>query len=221
MTLSDIPMIIKVVLSTCSLARATIFDLLIANNGTLTTSQITKALNTTSPTARRTMTELKATGLVDMDDIPAGYNIEKKISLNEEFHWFLSEKFIELKGLKEETPPRRHNPIILLLYYSIINKKYVENGESLSTEECVGGGYSSFNKNNGVDNDNINVNMIEESLESSDDRDHPEPSQLFPPITCTYCNQSFTDRTELITHMDKESSEATADYERKRSLDKE
>jgi hypothetical protein len=218
-TLTDIPMIIKVVLSTCSLARATIFDLLIANSGTLTTSQITKALNTTSPTARRTMTELKATGLVDMADSPAGYNIEKKISLNKEFHWFLSDKFIELKGLKEETRPRRHNPILLLLYYSAINKKYVENGESLSTEECVGGGYSSFNKNNGVDNDNINVDSIEESLETSDDRDQPELSPMSPPITCTYCNQSFTDRTELITHMDKESSEAVAEYERKRSLD--
>jgi hypothetical protein len=78
---------------------------------------------------------------------------------------------------------------------------------------------SSFKKNNGVDNDNINVDMIEESLESSDDRDQPEPSPLSSQITCTYCNQSFTDRTELITHMDKESAEAVADYERKRSLD--
>jgi hypothetical protein len=125
--------------------------------------------------------------------------------------------------LKEKHPPRRHNPILLLLYYSIINKKYVENGESLSREEYVGGGYSSFNKNNGVDNDNINVNMMEESLESSDDRDHPKPSPAFPAspaqMTCNCCNQSFTDRTELITHMDKESAEAIAEYERKRSLD--
>jgi hypothetical protein len=52
MTEADIPIIIDVVLSTCSIERATIFNLLIANNGKLTTSQIVKSLNTTNPTAR-------------------------------------------------------------------------------------------------------------------------------------------------------------------------
>jgi hypothetical protein len=54
------------------------------------------------------MTELKATGLVDMYDVdPGEYNSEKEIGLKKEFEWFLSEKFKELKdgGLKEKLPP--------------------------------------------------------------------------------------------------------------------
>src|SRR5207237_2482325 len=79
-TLQDIPLIVQVVLSTASLERVTIFDLLISNKGTLTTSQITASLNTTNPTARRTMTELKALGLVDMDgDRGEADNSEKAI----------------------------------------------------------------------------------------------------------------------------------------------
>jgi hypothetical protein len=65
------------------------------------------SLNTTKPTARRTMTELKATGLVDMYDVnPNEYNSEKEIHLKPEFGWFLSDKFSELRGLKEKRPPR-------------------------------------------------------------------------------------------------------------------
>jgi tetratricopeptide (TPR) repeat protein len=75
----DIPMVIHVVLSTCSISRARIFELLIENKGILRTSQIVNFLNTTNPTARRTMTELKATSLVDMYD--SGDNSEKEIRL--------------------------------------------------------------------------------------------------------------------------------------------
>jgi hypothetical protein len=57
-TLADIPMIINVVLSTASKERVSIFDLLLANNGTLTTTEISISLNLSSPTARRTMLEL-------------------------------------------------------------------------------------------------------------------------------------------------------------------
>jgi hypothetical protein len=101
----DIPMIIQVVLSTCSISRATIFEILIANNGVLKTSQIVDYLNTTKPTALRTMTELKATGLVGMHDVnPKEYNSEKEICLKPEFEWFLSDKFRELRRCKEKYP---------------------------------------------------------------------------------------------------------------------
>jgi hypothetical protein len=103
----DIPMIIQVVLSTCSIERARIFELLITNKGSLRTSQIVDFLNTTKPTALRTMTELKATGLVDMnDENPGEYNSEKEISLKPEFEWFLSDKFKELRRCKEKYPPQ-------------------------------------------------------------------------------------------------------------------
>jgi hypothetical protein len=105
-TLDDIPMCIHVVLSTCSISRATIFEILIANNGVLKTSQIVDYLNTTKPTALRTMTELKATGLVDMHDLnPNEYNSEKEICLKSDFEWFLSDKFRELRRCKEKYPP--------------------------------------------------------------------------------------------------------------------
>jgi predicted transcriptional regulator len=105
-TLDDIPMLIHVVLSTCSLARATIFELLIADNGSLVTSQIVQSLNTTKPTALRTMTELKATGLVDMKEEAGGYhNLESEITLKDKFNWFLSDTFEQLRERKEKCPP--------------------------------------------------------------------------------------------------------------------
>jgi hypothetical protein len=94
----DVPMLIKVVLSTCSIERQTIFEILLEHGGVMTTSQIVDSLNITSPTARRTMTELKATGLVSMYDVsPGTYNSEKEISLKPEFKWFLSDDFRTLK----------------------------------------------------------------------------------------------------------------------------
>jgi hypothetical protein len=98
-TIQDIPIIIHTALSTASIERVRIFDILIANNGSLTTSQICEFLNTTPPTARRTMTELKATGLVQMDETKSndGYNTTSLITLKSEFDWFLSDEFTELK----------------------------------------------------------------------------------------------------------------------------
>ena len=129
--------------------RVRIFELLITNKGKLTTSQITEYLNTTAPTARRTMTELKATGLVDMVD--TGYS-GMEITLKDKFSWFLHDKFKELKTMKEKELPRRLNPILLLLYYSIINKKQIEYGDNLSQLGSVCGGHFSFTipeENNG------------------------------------------------------------------------
>jgi hypothetical protein len=65
-TVQEIPLIVKVVLSTAPMERVSIFDVLFANNGILTVNQITEYLNVSGPTARRTMTELKALGLVNM-----------------------------------------------------------------------------------------------------------------------------------------------------------
>ncbi|MFL6398229.1 MAG: hypothetical protein ACJ72J_01435, partial [Nitrososphaeraceae archaeon] len=88
---------IKVVLSTASIERATIFDILIANKGSLTTSRITTSLNITPHTAHRTMTELSALGLVDIRRVTDETNAEKKITLKSEFSWFLSEEFLNLR----------------------------------------------------------------------------------------------------------------------------
>lgn len=112
-TIDDIPIVIQTALSTASTSRVRIFELLIANQGNLTSNQIVDYLNTTRPTALRTMTELKATELVDMiDQDPDQYNSIKEISLKPKFKWFLTKEFSELKEnvmtCKEKSPPERN-----------------------------------------------------------------------------------------------------------------
>jgi len=97
-TTEDISIVIKVVLSTASIERVTIFDLLIAHNGILTTSQICASLNITNHTAHRTMAELKALELVRETEAKGEQqNSEKQIILKPEFDWFLSEDFSKLR----------------------------------------------------------------------------------------------------------------------------
>jgi hypothetical protein len=108
-TLADIPIIANVVLSTASIERVTIFQLLISINGKLSTQEIIQGLNTTKPTALKTMTELQAIGLVRMyDDDPERYNSKKEIELRSEYKWFLTDEFKELVGwCKEKCTPRQ------------------------------------------------------------------------------------------------------------------
>src|SRR5918994_7652492 len=59
-TLDDIPMIIKTALDTAQIERVSMFSLLLAHQGELTTNQILQSLNVSRKTALRTMAELKA-----------------------------------------------------------------------------------------------------------------------------------------------------------------
>ena len=101
-TIDDIQLVIKVVLSTSLIERVLILDLLIANNGTLTTKQIIESLRISPNTAKRTMTEFKGLELVDMDKVADSSNSEYKITLNPKFNWFLTKEF---KQLREEFKP--------------------------------------------------------------------------------------------------------------------
>ena len=101
-TKEDITLIIKVVLSTSLIERMLILDLLIANNGTLTTSEITAAMRISNDTAKKTMTEFKALELVTMKRNGNNSNSEYKISLNQKFKWFLTEEF---KNLRDSFKP--------------------------------------------------------------------------------------------------------------------
>jgi hypothetical protein len=96
-TIEDIGIVLKVVLSTSSIERVLILDLLIANNGTLTTSQITTAMKISNNTAKRTMTEFKGLELVNMDRVGDNSNSEYKITLKPKFKWFLTEEFKTLR----------------------------------------------------------------------------------------------------------------------------
>lgn len=95
-TNEDLSLPIKVVLSTASLDRVNIFDLLIAYKGKLTTKIITESLNISAPTAYKTMVELKAVGLVNMKD-PENETEEKEITLKDDFKWFIEDEFSKLR----------------------------------------------------------------------------------------------------------------------------
>jgi hypothetical protein len=103
-TLEDIPIVIKVVLSTGPVERVKILDKLLSDGGSWTTAQITGSLDISRPTALRTMTELTILGLVDMhpklgtEDV-IEYNEEKKIRLKPEFlDWLRTDEFKQLRG---------------------------------------------------------------------------------------------------------------------------
>jgi hypothetical protein len=105
-------------------------------------------LNTSKPTALRTMTELKATGLVHMD--VGDENTPSKITLISEFDWFLTDQFEELKTRKEKTPPKGDTtitttiplPLPILLYDHTVTMKI--NGDPF----C--GGKNSLRENDGI-----------------------------------------------------------------------
>lgn len=95
-TVDDMPLVIKVALSSASLERVKIFELLLKHEGTLSTSNITDELNVSRNTALRTMAEMKATGLVDLSE--GGYTEATTITLKDDFSWFKSPEFKSLRG---------------------------------------------------------------------------------------------------------------------------
>ena len=115
-TMQDIPLVIKVVFSTASKERVRIYELLIEHQGKLSTSMITDSLNTSNNTAKRTMAEFKAVGLVNLGNVTTptetGAVVEKQVTLKNEFNWFLSDDFHAVRNLL----PYSSEP--LPLYYS-------------------------------------------------------------------------------------------------------
>ena len=75
-SLEDVPVAIKVALSTAMYNRIKVFDLLLKNYGELTTSDITKGLRISEPTARRTMREFHALRLADISAVTEYANAE-------------------------------------------------------------------------------------------------------------------------------------------------
>jgi len=106
-TMEDIPIVIKTVFSTASLERVRIFELLLEFNGILTTSEIVESLNISDDTAKRTMTELQAIGLVNIQSIQGSHGGEpqKLIKLKDKFGWFLDKEFIILSSHYAEKLP--------------------------------------------------------------------------------------------------------------------
>ncbi len=105
-TLEDILMILKTAMDTAQIERVSIFSLLLAYGGILTTNQIIDSLNISRPTALRTMAEFKAIGLAYMEDYheEGQNNLSKRITLNPRFDWFLTDPMI-----KKIFPHTTHN----------------------------------------------------------------------------------------------------------------
>ena len=100
LTLEDMPLLIKIVLSTASMERVRIFELLRENKGTLTTSKIADSLNMSNNTAKRTMAEFIAIGLVDLNEVKVEHGSpEKQIILKVKFDWFFSDDFHSVRNL--------------------------------------------------------------------------------------------------------------------------
>ena len=96
-TLEDIPLLIKVVLSTAPIARVAVFEMLLAMGGTLKTSDIKEGLGISHHTVHKTMTELVLLGLVDGDKEGEFDNSEKVITLKKQFRWCLGSRFRQLR----------------------------------------------------------------------------------------------------------------------------
>jgi hypothetical protein len=112
-TLEDLPVVIHTALSTASMERVRVFELLLQHGGILTTDIICKSLRLAKPTALKTMTELMATGLVSME-MGEG-QISSKITLEDKYDWFITPDFTSLRDgkvqevrdlCKEKYPPQ-------------------------------------------------------------------------------------------------------------------
>jgi hypothetical protein len=95
-TMDDVPITIKTVLSTASIERVNIFNLLLAYGGTLTTPHIEHSLDLHRHVAHRTMAELRAVGLVEIDEVEYS-NSPITMRLKPEFKWFLQDEFQKLR----------------------------------------------------------------------------------------------------------------------------
>jgi hypothetical protein len=96
-TMDDVSIALKVVLSTASIERVAILDLLLAKGGKIMLSKVVKALPISKSTALKTMTELEALKVVDKQNVKIACNDTPEIRLRPEFNWLLSDEFIKLK----------------------------------------------------------------------------------------------------------------------------
>jgi hypothetical protein len=97
-TVQDLHLAIKVALSTSSQERISVLDILVAKRGVVTVSAVAKGLSMSKSTALKTMTELAAVGIADIETIMIEGNNTKQIRLQDEFKWLYGEEFLKLRG---------------------------------------------------------------------------------------------------------------------------
>jgi DNA-binding Lrp family transcriptional regulator len=95
-TMKDIPIAVKTVMSTAQIDRVKIFSLLLADGQNwLPTSRIIESFHISPQTARRRMKEFEVIGLVDEEY--SGSSHELAIKLRPKFSWFLGEEFKQVR----------------------------------------------------------------------------------------------------------------------------
>ena len=107
--IEDVKLVIKVALSTTRVTRKKVFDLLLKENGNVTTSTIVKELDISEPTARKTMREFQALEIANVSSTSSYASSELTLVLNGKFRWFLSEEFQNLRYDKTTTVTTIHN----------------------------------------------------------------------------------------------------------------
>ena len=120
--MQDIPLLIKVVFSTASKERVILFDHLLENDGQLDTLSIKEHMIISKKTALKTMAEfvfLKIVDRLEMQNNNPSDNKAFQIQLKEEFKWFLSNEF---KQLRENFGKEYHDE-----YIDLQTRKRTEN----------------------------------------------------------------------------------------------
>jgi hypothetical protein len=157
-TIEDMPIVIKTVFSTASLERVRIFELLLEFDGKLTTSEIVDSLNISDDTAKRTMTELQAIGLVNVGSVQGhhGGEPQKQIKLVDKFDWFLNEEFIILRDshYAKKSPcvlvNQNYNYDRILLLNSILPRTDTHNSVFMSSRKYDFSCYECVKANHGT-----------------------------------------------------------------------
>jgi hypothetical protein len=115
-TIDDIPIVVKTVLSTARIERVKAFIALLDHDGTISAGDLAEELGTSRSKAYRLMVELKAIGLVNVAETgmaeytdngnPAMIKIMKL--KKDEFDWFLSNEFKKLRDNFTPVDNRRY-----------------------------------------------------------------------------------------------------------------
>lgn len=101
--LEDISLIMNVVLSTTTKARSELIRLLLKKGGEVTTSTVVYENKISSPFAKKTMRELAAVGIGNISAVATYSNSEHKITLTDEYRWFVNQGFQKLLDRDKES----------------------------------------------------------------------------------------------------------------------
>jgi DNA-binding transcriptional ArsR family regulator len=124
----DLPLIVKVVLSgAASVERVKVLDLLLSSQDmykTYDVSEVAEAIGTSKKTAKRTMAEFKALGLVELIELGEEGDPLIQIRLKDGFSWFFSDEF---RGLKGDYEPGDFKEFLVKKKHKDIGDNYSDN----------------------------------------------------------------------------------------------